>query len=348
MPAPVDPLLLAATLDDRRDPEVIGGLLGQGVAAAVGPEPGQEARGQLGARPGKAPEEEVIRMGLEELVDALIIVLDGPVQGADLGHQSPHPQQGRLHDGGIGAQRPAGGDLFESLLDERFATGVMRIGELANRFGSGGGDRFEAGPPQQEGAAQRAIKTLPDQAQGLGEVLFEAGPQAVAKAGAQVDRLAAILPQAAEQPGRLGIRMPDFQDLRMPFEQIEQEARIDRIVFGSTGMEGLAILGQRERIDRIQIHVPIPHERVDHRPPTLLQAHRDPPLGILGLQGADPFMDGLGALRQNPRVHFSGGGFPPLQVMLLIRPVQSHQDGILFFHRRFLQLVVFSGTTRWL
>jgi len=137
----------------------------------------------------------VIRMGAEDLGQTLFELGEGALKVLELAADQLHAQKVTLQDGGFVGQGDGARDVLESVGDEGLAARAVDVIKLLHGGRLGFLDGLQGGPFEQKGGGQRTPKLFAAQFQGLREVLFEQGLQAIGQAGAFIDDPAPMVDQ---------------------------------------------------------------------------------------------------------------------------------------------------------
>lgn len=119
----------------------------------------------------------------------------------------------------------------------------------------------------------------------------------------------------------------------MHAQQIQNEFRIRRVIFGPTGMKGFAILGHHGGIHGIEIKLVILHQEVEEAAGFLFDGDGDLLVRIALVEVLQPGMERLGRVGQFVMGAMVGGGLILPQVMRGISPINGNQQGV--FRPRF-------------
>src|SRR5437667_9166217 len=96
-------------------------------------------------------------------------------------------------------------------------------------------------------------------------------------AGAQLDGVATICDQTAQQAGFLGVRVQRLEQLQMLGQNLQNLIGIQRVAFGTTEFESLPELGHRGGMDRVEYKEIISQQSVNQRSARLLDGDGDGP-----------------------------------------------------------------------
>src|ERR1019366_3166055 len=120
-------------------------------------------------------------------------------------------------------------------------------------------------PTGQEVAEQHGV-VLVEPFQRLRIVLLERVGQAVGQAGLVVDQFASALRQANQRTHGDALRLERRKSLWVTHQKIQSQFGIGGIVLGPAGLESLAILGKRQRVDRKEYQEVVFLKCIDDRP----------------------------------------------------------------------------------
>lgn len=114
----------------------------------------------------------------------------------------------------------------------------------------------------------------------------------------------------------------------MHAQQIQNEFRIRRVIFGPTGMEGFAILGHHGGIHGIEVKLGILHQKVEETAGFLFYGDGDLLVRIALVDVLQPSMERLGRVGQFVMGAVVGGGLILPQVMRGISPINGNQQRV--------------------
>src|ERR1019366_7912618 len=147
--ASIDDSAFAAALGHRSDAGEALHVERRRIARAVGAKEGQEARCQRGARAGEAGEELDLRMGIEDSLDALLVVRNDGIErlnepNVHLAQATPALDDGRVGGQGLGFFRQG-----QDSLNYLWATNVVAVIEAFEGAGLGLLKLLKGGPFEQ-------------------------------------------------------------------------------------------------------------------------------------------------------------------------------------------------------
>ena len=321
--ATMDVAHFAALFGDRGDAAVALEVGCAVEALPVRAHGGQQARSQDGAGAGQAGEDFTVRVLTEDLSDLLVEGFDGAHDLLELAADELDAQGKALIEGGFIAHGHGALDQFEALFDELLAAGLLEVVEALEGGGLGLLDGLQGGLLEQEGGGQGTPKVLATEFQGLGEVGFEQGLEAVGQSGTLVDGGAAVGDQLLEQAGWGVLGFPGFEFVEVGEEQFGGVLGIGAVVFGAAGDEGFPVFLEGDGIDGVKGDPVISFQEGDEQGGRLFQADADAGLGVLLAQLREPLAKVFRGAGYGLGTGLAGGGGDEVEVHFAIGTVQA-------------------------
>src|SRR6516162_3357344 len=167
-------------------------------------------------------------------------------------------------DAGVLCERHCGFDGFQARgndlrtvcvvgMEERLEAGLVSAPGLKRRR-----------PTGQEVAEQNGV-VLVEPVQGLRIVLLEGMGEAVGEADLVVDQFASALGQADQRTHADALRPERCKSLWVAYQKVQSQFGIRGIVLGTAGLEGLAILGKSQWVDRKEHQKVVLLQCIDYR-----------------------------------------------------------------------------------
>ena len=203
----------------------------------------------------------------------------------------------------------------------------MAVEERFDRAGLGLLERREGGPAFQEVLRQAGGQILAAQFDRLRKGLLQTGQRPLNMAGARVHRFAPVFDQAGQQARRLGVRVERFELVEMLGEDFQNLVGIQRVALGAAGFEGLAELGHRRGVERVEDQEVVGQQRMNQRAARLLQGHGDGLAAEAFQQAGHPRADDFGFLFQGAGFFFALPRDLQAEGMFLIGPIDRQEGG---------------------
>jgi len=152
--------------------------------------------------------------------------------------------------------------------------------------------RFEGRPLGEKVAEQQGVFVLKP-LQAVREVVFQSTREAISDAHFVADHPTAMFDELRQGTPRRALGVQGLQFVAMLEQEFQLEFGIRGIIFGMTGREGCAVLGQSPRVDGKQDEEVVFTEGIDERAFVEFEAHSDRASCEPLLEGTCPRVDGL-------------------------------------------------------
>ena len=248
-PAPVDPVLVAAALGDRRDAGVLLERGGVGEALAPLAEGGEQPRGEdrASARQG-AKSWKSGRRSQRRAISASSGRCRRTARGAAAQSASTSKRAGSMTAGSVVSGRS---DLMASMRRSMTAAWrtLWRVEEGDEGLASGalGGLQTRASARR---SRRRRRSPCRETSRDLGEVRLEGERQAIGEPDAILHEVAASLDEASERAHVGALTTQRLELVAVAKQQLQSDLGVGRVVLGAARGEGAPVLGEGGGVDR--------------------------------------------------------------------------------------------------
>ena len=185
--------------------------------------------------------------------------------------------------------------------------------------------------------------------------------QFVGEAGPVIDEVATLFVQQSHLAGCHRVRLPGAQMVPMFAEQLQEQVRIDQIIFGATGVKGFPKTSHAFGVDRIRHDMFVLAEAGQERAAGLFEGEGNFAVGEARAQRVRPLRQGFRGLLQSSALDDGAAGGTETQGVFLVTPVQPNEGGIVrgvrrerwsggsiwFIHNLGLCALSVAGTLAW-